>query len=310
VLDAVARALRLDPAERAHLFDLARPKLGARPAARAVQRVRPGIHRLLESWTDQPAFVLGRRTDVLVVNRLARALLTDFYAMSARERNITRWIVLEPVAQQLYVDWERIAAEMVAKLRLDAGRWPDDPRTTDLVGELAMKSEQFRTWWADHRVMAHAHGTKRFRHSIAATWRSPTRRWRSPGRRTRPSSSTPPNPDRPPSRPSGCSPAGPHPARRTAPRTAPTPAAPKTPGTAGSAGRGDRRGRDLFRSAPDVPRSEILREVRRAGGIGDGSVRGSRALRGRARLAAARPVAGGGRRLDDPPSRRRGRACL
>lgn len=165
VLTAIADALRLDDTGRAYLFDLVRPKR-TRQQGRAAQRVRSGVQRLLDAWTDQPAFLIGRRTDVLATNALGRALLVDFDAMPVRERNYTRWILLDPAARSLYRDWSRVASEMVAILRVDAGRYPDDPRTTDLVGELTMKSEHFSQWWADHRVMTYTYGTKRFRHPV------------------------------------------------------------------------------------------------------------------------------------------------
>ncbi|MFG3064306.1 helix-turn-helix transcriptional regulator [Streptomyces sp. NPDC048231] len=167
VLEAVAAALRLDTAERAHLFDLVGPNPGrARRSAPTVQRVRQGVRRFLDSFTDQAGFVLGRRTDVLATNHLARALMTDFDAMPARERNLTRWILLDEEARALYSDWEQVAAEMTAILRLDAGRHPDDTRTAELVGELAMKSEHFRRWWADHHVFDRTHGHKRLHHPV------------------------------------------------------------------------------------------------------------------------------------------------
>ncbi|MFI6360751.1 helix-turn-helix transcriptional regulator [Streptomyces sp. NPDC050743] len=167
VLEAVADALRLDAAERAHLFDLTGPKPGSgRRSAPAVQRVRPVVRRFLDSFTDQAGFILGRRTDVLATNHLARALMTDFDALPARERNLTRWILLNEAARSLYPDWEQVAAEMTAILRLDAGRHPDDTRTAELVGELAMKSQCFRRWWADHRVFDRTHGRKRHHHPV------------------------------------------------------------------------------------------------------------------------------------------------
>ncbi|MEU7835527.1 MULTISPECIES: helix-turn-helix transcriptional regulator [unclassified Nonomuraea] len=168
VLEAIAAALRLDEAERAHLSDLMRAHTGGgKPSGvPMVQRVRPGLHRFLESFTDQAGFILGRRGDILASNHLCRALLADFDAMPYRERNLTRWIILDPAARDLYLDWERIAAEMTAILRLDAGRHPDDTRTAELVGELAMKSEHFRRWWADHKVLTRTFGRKRFRHPI------------------------------------------------------------------------------------------------------------------------------------------------
>ena len=167
VLEAVAVALRLDPAERAHLFDLVRPKPGvSRRTPGRVQRVRPALQRFLDSFDDQAGFILGRRTDLLATNHLCRVLLADFDALPSRERNLTRWIMLDPAARDLYPDWERIAAEMTATLRLDAGRHPDDARTAELVGELAMKSEHFRRWWADHKVFDRTFGHKRLHHPV------------------------------------------------------------------------------------------------------------------------------------------------
>ncbi|MFG3071713.1 helix-turn-helix transcriptional regulator [[Kitasatospora] papulosa] len=168
VLDAIAEALRLDSAERTHLHDLVKTRPGrrARHATPSVQRARPGLLRFLESFSDHAAFILGRRGDILATNHLCRVLIADFDAMPYRERNLTRWIVLAPEARALYVDWERIAAEMTAILRLDAGRHPDDTRTAQLVGELTMKSEHFRRWWDDHRVLTRTHGQKRFHHPL------------------------------------------------------------------------------------------------------------------------------------------------
>ena len=138
------------------------------PAAqtRAVQRVRPAVQSMLDAWTDQPAFVLGRRGDVLATNALARALLADFDAMPYRDRNLTKWILLDPAARELYVDWAQIASEMVAILRLDAGAHPDDPRTTELVGQLTLNSPEFATWWSQHKVLDRTWGHKRFRHPV------------------------------------------------------------------------------------------------------------------------------------------------
>lgn len=166
VLDALAAALELDDAGRAHLQHLAHPARPARRQSRSVQRVRPTVQSMLDNWTDQPAFVLGRRGDVLASNALARALIADFDAMPYRERNLTRWILLDPAARDLYLDWAQIAAEMVAILRLDAGAHPDDPRTTELVGELTLNSPEFARWWSQHKVLDRTWGHKRFRHPI------------------------------------------------------------------------------------------------------------------------------------------------
>lgn len=168
VLDAVARALRLDEVERSYLFQIARTKTRrARRRPAPVQRVRPGIRRVLETLDDvTPAFVFGRRMDVLAANRLARALIGDFEALPPRERNLLRFTFLDESARELYTDWEEVARDNVAILRLDAGRHPDDPLLTELVGELAVKSEEFRRWWADHNVRERTHGIKRYHHPL------------------------------------------------------------------------------------------------------------------------------------------------
>ncbi|WP_327358633.1 helix-turn-helix domain-containing protein [Streptomyces sp. NBC_01304] len=167
VLDAVARALRLDAAERTHLFDLAKPKPGpARRRPEPPQRVRPGLYRVLDALTGTPAMILGRRLDVLAANSLAKALYADFDALPHRERNLARFIFLDPAARELLADWERAARGAVAALRLYAGRHPHDPRLTELVGELAVHDEDFRQWWADHDVLEYTHGTKLYRHPL------------------------------------------------------------------------------------------------------------------------------------------------
>jgi transcriptional regulator with XRE-family HTH domain len=169
VLEAVARALQLDDTERAHLFDLARPALnrsrGPRPV-RGEQRVRAGVRLLLDSLRT-PAFVVGRRMDVLASNAMARALLCDFDGLEPNERNHARWVFLNPLSRERYLDWATVARENVAALRLDAGRFPDDPALNELIGELTVKSPEFSRWWAEHDVLQRTHGTKRYRHPIA-----------------------------------------------------------------------------------------------------------------------------------------------
>ncbi len=109
VLHSLADALQLDELATRHLFDLARAV--AAPQRRVpkatVQRVRPSLHRLLDTFTEHPAFIRGRRTDVLAMNSLAALLLTDFPAKPARERNLLRWALLDGEARRRYVDWEK-----------------------------------------------------------------------------------------------------------------------------------------------------------------------------------------------------------
>jgi transcriptional regulator with XRE-family HTH domain len=167
VLDALARALRLDDTERAHLIALARPPQipFATPDAGATTAVRPSVQMLIDGL-DQPAFVMGRRMDILATNRMARALLTDFDARPARERNHARWIFLDPATRGLYVDWPVIARDNVAILRHDMAQHPDDPQLRELIRELSMASPEFRTWWVEHDVTTRNSGIKRYRHPV------------------------------------------------------------------------------------------------------------------------------------------------
>lgn len=164
VLTSIAAALRLDATERTHLFDLGGAANGARRAA-LPQRVHPGWRRLL-AGLSLPAFVLGRRMDVLATNATARALITDFEALPAHERNFARFMFLDPAARSLCRDWAEVAAETVAILRLDAGRHRGDERLAALVGELSAGSPEFGRWWAEQRVSERTRGTKRYRHPL------------------------------------------------------------------------------------------------------------------------------------------------
>ncbi|MDQ1007825.1 transcriptional regulator with XRE-family HTH domain [Streptomyces sp. V4I23] len=167
VLEAVARALQLDEAERAHLFDLTQPTTARTRRKRplAPQRVHPVLYRTLDSLSV-PAVVQGRRTDVLAANRLAYALYTDFEARPRRERNFARFVFLDEAARTLYADWDQVASDCLAALRLYAGRHPDDPQLTELIGELSLHSATFRRLWADHNVIAHTSGIKRLHHPL------------------------------------------------------------------------------------------------------------------------------------------------
>jgi len=167
VLDAIARALDLDDAGRAHLHDLV--AAAGSPAHRArttVQRVRPGLYQLLDALDAQPALVLGHRTDVLAANRMARALFTDFERMRPRERNYARWMLLSDEARSLFLDWDKQARNAVESLRLDAGRTPGDPETQQLVGELSLASPEFRLWWSEHHVHQRTFGSKHLHHPV------------------------------------------------------------------------------------------------------------------------------------------------
>ena len=168
VLDALAAALQLNDAERQHLHHLAKPKPTRRKRRSRPQSVDPATLRLLE-LLDQvcsPAFVLGRRLDVLAHNRLAGALITEFRELPAPQRNQARFVFFEPHARELYVNWSEVAADTVAMLRLDAGRYPEDEKLSALVGELSIRSQEFRTWWSKHEVERRTTGTKAYHHPL------------------------------------------------------------------------------------------------------------------------------------------------
>lgn len=164
VLDSVARALRLDAGEQAHMMDLLEHCALSSRQPVPVQGVRPALRQLLAAVGDVPALVLGRRTDVLAGNRLAFALFADFPDLPPGERNLTRWLILEPQARELFRDWKMVAAEAVGALRVDVGRHPNDAQANQLVGELAVHSEHFRQWWAGHRVATRSAGSVRLHH--------------------------------------------------------------------------------------------------------------------------------------------------
>jgi transcriptional regulator with XRE-family HTH domain len=168
-LDAVARALRLDDQERAHLRRLTGPERAPRRPA-PPQRVRPPVRHLLEAMTDAAAYVVGRRTDVLAWNRLGAALIADFGALPARQRNFARLLFTdEDAARSRFPDWPAKARDLVAFLHVDAGRHPDDPALAELVGELSVRSDLFRRLWADHPVRDKGHATAYVHHPLVGT---------------------------------------------------------------------------------------------------------------------------------------------
>jgi transcriptional regulator with XRE-family HTH domain len=168
VLEALARALQLDEAERAHLFDLARAQhTTSRPRRRrAQQRIRPGLQRILDAMTGAPALVRNGRMDILGANRLGCALYSEMYVDPRRPVNSARFTFLDPRATTFFVDWERAADDSVAVLRGEAGRNPYDRDLSDLVGELSTQSEEFRTRWAKHDVRYHDTGVKHLHHPV------------------------------------------------------------------------------------------------------------------------------------------------
>lgn len=131
-----------------------------------MQRVRPGLYQLLDALDGEPALILGRRTDVLASNRVAKALFTDFDRLPATQRNYARWMFLDEDARSLFADWPDQARAAVESLRFEAGRDPGDRATAELIAELGERSPEFRRWWEEHRVHQRTHGAKRLRHPV------------------------------------------------------------------------------------------------------------------------------------------------
>ncbi|KUL35402.1 XRE family transcriptional regulator [Streptomyces sp. NRRL F-4489] len=172
VLEAVARALQLDDAERAHLLHLAQAADGSdaltRPRRRATRQWSPhrSLQWTLDAITAGPAFVRNGRMDLLAANDLARAFYRDLYDGGRTTPNLARFNFLDPASRRFYPDWDTFADTCVAILRTEAGRNPHDKDLHDLVGELSTRSEEFRTRWGAHNVRHHGTGTKRFRHPV------------------------------------------------------------------------------------------------------------------------------------------------
>jgi transcriptional regulator with XRE-family HTH domain len=168
VLEGISRALQLDEAERAHLFDLVRAGDRNRPtrARPAQERVRPTIQRILDAMDRVPAYVRNGRLDILSANRLGGALYAPVFDNTTGRPNMARFIFLNPKASEFFDGWEGIDNDAVGILRAEAGRDPYDKRLSDLIGELSTRSEEFRVRWAAHNVKFHRTGTKKLHHPI------------------------------------------------------------------------------------------------------------------------------------------------
>lgn len=170
VLDAIARVLSLDPDERKYVFGLA--SAAASKAPRRIRRqssqpqVPPGVKALMDAMVTAAAVVQNGRLDVVATNALGRALYSDVLERQPQPVNLARFVFLDAQAPDLFPDWEAVADDAVAMLRVEAGRSPYNKDLTDLVGELATRSDAFKVRWAAHQVRAHRRGSKRFHHSV------------------------------------------------------------------------------------------------------------------------------------------------
>ena len=180
VLQAIAGALRLDTAERAHLVDLARaakPSASRTPHAAAPTVIAPQLQAVLDALVGVPAVARGRTLDLIATNPLGRALYSVVYDSAVDDSvrhagapgtpNAARFTFLDPDAQRFWPDWAETAEDLTAHLRATAGADPADGALTELVDELSTGSAVFRELWARHDVRAHGRGVKRFRHPVA-----------------------------------------------------------------------------------------------------------------------------------------------
>jgi len=162
VLEAMARVLRLTEEDRLELFRLARPTDRRTKSPPRVERVHPHLRQLIESWTRTPAFIIGHAQDLLATNALADALYRDF----AQHDNVLRMLFLDPAAKTFYRSPERAKDRAVADLQQTAASTPEDPRVLELVGELSVRSGEFRSLWAREYTRVPPYEVKRMRHSV------------------------------------------------------------------------------------------------------------------------------------------------
>ncbi|OLR92793.1 helix-turn-helix domain-containing protein [Actinokineospora bangkokensis] len=158
VLDALARALRLDPDERTHLHDLARPRTPV------TAPLRPDLAALVDA-TAHPVLALNRRTDVVAWNPSAHALYAPHLPFDSTP-NLLRLLFLDPRVRALHQEWPTEARRAVASLRMVAGRWPDTPDLAHLIGDLVIHSPEFADLWSDRPVHQCTHGVKLLRHPV------------------------------------------------------------------------------------------------------------------------------------------------
>jgi hypothetical protein len=167
VLESIARALQLDEAERTHLFDLARAASGPRPTSKRgwTTQVRPSVQRILDTL-GTPAYVRTRRGDIIAVNALCTALYGDMLRPDTLPLNVARFVFLDPRSQLFFLDWDAVADDTTASLRIEAGQTPNDRQLSDLVGELATRSDAFSARWGKHDVRLHRTATKRLHNAV------------------------------------------------------------------------------------------------------------------------------------------------
>jgi transcriptional regulator with XRE-family HTH domain len=163
VLNAIARALHLDDAERLHLFDLARPD-AVTPAPAAPGVIRPSVQRTLDAFTEGMALVRNRRWDYLAANALGRAVYAEIFDGRTGPPNHARYVFLDDRARTFFDDWAAVAHDTARILRSEAGRDQRDAGPAEVIEELSAVSAEFRDVWAQHDVRLPAAGRHHFNH--------------------------------------------------------------------------------------------------------------------------------------------------
>ena len=169
VLEAVARALRLDDAERQHLFDLARHTTAAvprPPRRRSAAAPRPAVAAILAGMTTVPAYVRTSRMEIVAANELCRALYGGVLDEDRLPLNLARYLFLDPHSRGFFLDWDHVADDLVGALRVQAGRDPRDKALSDLIGELSTRSDEFVARWARQNVRLHRTARKRLHNRV------------------------------------------------------------------------------------------------------------------------------------------------
>ena len=166
ILDGLARALRLNEEEHAHLYALANHAAGrtARGSSRVSRVVRPGVRQLLETVRPCPAYVLTRTSDLLAANPEALTLFVGLSDWPTERRNTIRYTFFHPAARELFADWDHSAETTAAHLRSLAADTPDDPDISALIAELLGGSPEFARLWQRHDVRLRRGEAKPFRH--------------------------------------------------------------------------------------------------------------------------------------------------
>ncbi|MFJ8028213.1 helix-turn-helix domain-containing protein [Streptomyces sp. NPDC096311] len=158
VLAELAKVLQLNDDQRIYLFELAGKGAAARPTPEERQHVQLQLRRMLDDLNTTPAFVVGRRTDILAWNHTAAALFCDFGQIPEPERNFVWQMFTDTPIRRGHARWEESGQTTVAQLRMEAARYPDDPRLAELVRELSQRDPHFRQWWSAHDVLTRTGG--------------------------------------------------------------------------------------------------------------------------------------------------------